>query len=236
MDIGDYDSFVETETEKEALAKAKAEKDVEVDNGNGVNDEGEKIMKTFEFEAFDVKTTVRDEKFDDDLKALQNALIKKQEEFDQTLADFDQQVKDLADKVTENDEALTELKTAKEKLEGFQKSVFDVFGEESKSEDWKQALDTEKAFRESEIKRALKFGGLIDMIDDQEKELKFYETLDTVQISKFADKYYADFEKKYPEYAGVLNSNKEEIETKPNPGDGEEKPKKLEQPRGHYLL
>jgi len=57
-----------------------------------------------------------------------------------------------------------------------------------------------------------------------------------VQISKFADKYYADFEKKYPEYAGVLNSNKEEIETKPNPGDGEKKPKKLEQPRGHYLL
>lgn len=224
LNIGDYDSFVAAEAAKQAKA--------EIENVNP--DIGESNMKTFEFNAFDVKKTVNDEKFDETMKALQDALSNEEEVLNQKLADLDQKIKDFEDKVSQDGETFNELKVQKEELEGFKKSVIDIFGEEVKSEDMKRAKDTEDAFRDSEIKRALKFGGLVGMIKDQEKELKFFEDKSTEKISGFADYYFSIFENKYPEYAGILKLNNEEIVTVPDPTDV--KPKELEQPRSHYRL
>lgn len=217
LDIGDYDNFITTQAQEES------------DDDKIM---GDQIMKEFDFEALDVKMTVSEEKLEENLKSLQDALIKKQEEFDQALADFEQKVKDLEDKVAENDESLEELEKVKDELDGYKKSVTEIFGEDSKFDDMKRAKETAIAFRESEIKRVIKFKGLLGMIEDEEKELEFLKNeCSTEQLTKYADYHEKDFYKKYPEYEGILKGNNEEIFTK---SDTPKEPKELEQPVEHY--
>lgn len=190
-------------------------------------------MKEFQIKAFDVEVTVNDEKFEDGLKELQEALDSKQEELDQKLADLDQQVKDMADKVSEDEEAIAGLKGEKEALEAYKKSVTDVFGEDAKPEDMKLAKDTAAAFREYEISnRFIRYKGLMGMIDNEEEERKFLETLTTAEITKQANYYEKELIKRNPQLSGTLPINNDELVTNPDPKKDE--PKKVELPVSHF--
>lgn len=214
-----------------------AEGDTDVNgNGNGnvnvnpIKENG--VMKEFKFESFGVDMTVNDEKFDENMKALHNALVEKETALNQEVADLTKKVSDFEDKAAAVDEQLKGLNEQVKQLSEFSKSVKDVFGDDVTAEDLKRAKDTESLYRQKEIERAIRYGGPIGLIKDQKKELEFYNGMSTEQITKFADKYQSDFEIRYPEYAGVLKANNEELVT--NSGNKPEEKPEIEEPLQHF--
>jgi len=236
LNIGDYEIVYDT-IRRDAGNDQAGENggDSEIENNaveiNNVCINEEKVME-FKFDLFGVNHTVNDEKFDETMKVLNDALVAKETELHQNMANLTQKVSDFEDKAAVNEEAINALTEQNEKLEGFAKSVKEVFGEDVTIEALKRAKDTEKAHRESVITKSLKFGGFMGMIKDEKKELESYEGWTTDQIAKFADKYEADFYAAHPEFEGVLKSNDKVILTVTD--DPEPVKVELEEPLQHY--
>ena len=236
LNIGDYELVYDTIRREVGNNAGDSTESVDTNSSNeNVNPiiiNEEKIMKEFEFESLGVKLTVNDEKFDETMKALNDALIEKETAFNQKMTDLTQKVSDFEDQAAVTEEAVKTLTEQNKKLEGFDKSVKIIFGEDVTIEIMKRAKDTESLYREKEIARSFRFGGPIGLIKDEKKELELYNDMTTDQITRFADKYESDFNIQHPEFAGVLKANNETIVTNPEP-EKEVKPE-IEEPFHNY--
>lgn len=223
LGIGNYDEENEDKTSQDAKQQ----------NLTSCQTKEKKIMKEFDMEILGEKYTVRKDQFDDDLKIIQEAINAKIIELTGKINELEKSLAQAEEKLAKVADDFEQIQKSYADLDAFRKSAESIFGEEVTTEDLKRAKDMIDKFRDAEIKRALKFGGLIGIITDEKKELELYQVLDTEKISAFADKYYQEFIAKHPEFCGLLEMNHEEKPTLPKkPSNHQE----LRAPVDHFRL